>query len=187
MKHTWLALLLGLALPMAGCGDDTDGGSGGGDASMDTDAGDDMDAGMDTDAGDDMDAGMDMAGDFTLSLDGYAPHEGKNVYVALVDEADGSTVGTAGPVAIASGEATLTIAGAAEDGKTYTVRWYVDTDDNGMCNFAADGSEDHAWEMTGQTADASGLSVNHTHDTNFTDVCSTFAGGSDGSGMGSGA
>jgi hypothetical protein len=105
--------------------------------------------------------------DFTINFTGYDPHVGQLMNVKVFDGADAEVGMTAQNLAIANDS--IIIPGIIEDGVTYNVRWWVDLSGNGTCDAFP---TDHMWEMTGLTADGTGLTVDHTHDDNWVDVCS---------------
>jgi hypothetical protein len=109
-----------------------------------------------------------MGEDFVLDLTGYGPHEGNMYEVAVFDGATevGSTAGT-----LAMADDDITIEGVIEDGTMYTVRWYMDLSMNGSCDAPP---ADHAWEDDTGTGTDMGLTIEHTHDTDWTDVCDSF-------------
>ena len=105
----------------------------------------------------------------TLNLMGYGgPHGGQDVHVKVFDDGD-NEVGSVDSTVMA--DSPLVMDDAVVDGGTYTVRWWVDFSGNGTCD-APDA--DHSWEVTALVADAEGLSVDHMHDTNWTDVCGSW-------------
>jgi hypothetical protein len=172
----YLVLVGSAALPFAAfvaCGDDSTPTDSGPPSGRDSGPPTGMDSGpptgMDSGPPTGMDAGdTPMGDDFTLELDGYMPHMGNLYEVAVLDDMD-VEVGTTSGMVPDDGNVTATIPGIIEDGITYTVHWYADLSGNSMCDPPP---TDHAWERTGDGA--MGLTIMHTHDTMWDDVCGSF-------------
>lgn len=163
-------MILGATLVVGavGCGDDGGGGGGTTDARADTGGG--GDARADTGGGGDTGGGDTGGGngDFTINFTGYGPHDTQNYELAVFDGA--TMVGTV-QTGMAAATFSVTIPGIIEAGKSYTVRWWIDLNGDGMCSAIPD---DHMWELTGQMGTATGLTITHPHDTDWTDVCPSF-------------
>lgn len=178
----YVVLLGSVALPfavIAACGDDdatTDAGPGG---TRDSGPGGGMDSGpgggMDSGPGGGMDAGdTPMLGDFTLEAeaDSYGPHNGAELTARVFDDMDMSL--GEGTAMVEGGMFSITVPGVIEDGGDYTARWWVETNMMAGCQEGAAMGGDHQWELTGQMGTATGLTITHMHDTDWTDVCGDF-------------
>jgi hypothetical protein len=162
---------------LAACGDDDDGGTVDSGPPRTDAGGGTMDAGGGgMDAGDPgMDAGeTPMGEDFVLEAEGdsYAPHNGQTLTARVFDSTD-TSLGE-GTAMVEGGMFEITIAGVIEDGEDYTARWWVDSNMMAGCQpDPAGGGGDHQWELEGMGT-ATGLTITHMHDIDWTDVCDSF-------------
>jgi len=97
-----------------------------------------------------------------------APHAGQMFHVAVVGS--GSTLQVDSATVAGDGTIAFTWPRILEDGEDYKLDFYADHNGNGSCDTPP---ADHAWRRStsiirGPTA------VDFQHDTNFTDVCSSF-------------
>lgn len=84
---------------------------------------------------------FDVALTFDLTFDGvsYAPHNGDDLYLAVVRTDDSEVLAT-DMVNISGGEFSFSWTDILEEGTAYHIDFYADTDDNGTC-----GGADHIW------------------------------------------
>lgn len=115
----------------------------------------------------------DVCASFAFDLDftgNIPPHAGQMFHVAVVDEGSGTAVQTADITVAANGMFAFSWPGILEDGRSYRVDFYADHNGNGACDAPP---ADHAWRrMTGVVR--GDVAIDFPHDTNFTDVCSSF-------------
>jgi hypothetical protein len=104
-------------------------------------------------------------GDFTINLSLMNPHVGQLFELRVIDSATGRTVGQYRLETLAAAES-LEIPGIIVNGRDYRVDFYADLNRDGSYDAPP---TDHAWRRTG-TGTASGLAVDFTHDTQFTDI-----------------
>jgi hypothetical protein len=106
----------------------------------------------------------------TLSLTQYGVHSGQRIEVKVKTPTGSQTLGSASGTVPQNGTTSLTVANVVEPSGSYRVDWYVDVDGNGSYTAPSGGNFiDHAWrrEVNGN---ASGVTVSHVHDTNWTDI-----------------
>ena len=118
------------------------------------------------DAGSESSSGGGAALPLQLNLMGYDPHVGQDIHIKIFDDADAELGSLDSTVDMANQGYTIDM--VAQEGSSYTVRWWVDLMDNDTCDPQP---VDHMWEMTGQVADATGVTIDHGHDATWTDVC----------------
>jgi len=153
------ALAVTMAFALAECG----GSSGNGGSSGDDTTGDD--AGDDT--GDDTGGGT---FDLDFSGTGFTPHNGEMLHVAVLDIASGAHVVTDQSQTVSGGLFSFHFPGILEQGHGYHVDYYADVNGNGSCDAPP---TDHVWRTdVDNVQDNVNLQV--THNTSFTDVCSSF-------------
>jgi hypothetical protein len=107
--------------------------------------------------------------DFEMTLMGY-PHDGQSVSLVIAEAGTMNQVGETGDT-FAGGDLVLSIPGALQEGTSYDIYWYVDVNGNVACDAPP---TDHSWELLGQAAGPTGLSLSHMHDGNWVDVCGNF-------------
>ena len=101
----------------------------------------------------------------TLTLSGYGPHAGQKVEFKVTDLDASTSLKTSGTVAT-DGKLTLVIQNAVGASGRYNFDWYADLNGNGVYNAPP---TDHAWRRA-VNGNSSGATVNHDHDTNWTDI-----------------
>lgn len=107
--------------------------------------------------------------DLEVTLMGY-PHEGMSVVFAIYETDTMNQIGEIGDT-FGSGDLVLSSQGSLQEGVSYDFFWYVDVNDNVACDAPP---TDHSWELLGQVAGPTGLSLSHMHDGNWVDVCANF-------------
>ncbi len=99
----------------------------------------------------------------TVEFSGMAPHDGQELWLAVIEKSSGIEVGRVNTTA--SNEFSLQIDGL-EEGMSYNVDFYADFNENGMYDAPGD---DHAWRL-----DLDNVSGDTTlifeHNTDFTDI-----------------
>ncbi|MGA9526423.1 MAG: hypothetical protein WBV82_33545 [Myxococcaceae bacterium] len=125
------------------------------------------------DAGE-VDAGTILA-DFTLegSRLGDVGAVGKRIRAIVERESDGARVGALDEP-ISAGYETFRIAGIIALGESYTVRWYIDLDDDSQCDPPPPVGDDFGFQRTGLYGTESGLEVFFHTGWMLEDVCSNF-------------
>ena len=155
----YAVLALSLAAGIAQCGGSSGGGGNSGDDTTGDDAGDD--------AGDDSGGGP---FDLDFSGTGFTPHNGQTLHVAVLDASGGAHVVTDQSTTVSGGDFSFSFPGVLEEGHSYHVDYYADFNGNGSCDAPP---TDHVWRKdVDNVQDNVNLQV--THNTNFTDVCSSF-------------
>jgi hypothetical protein len=105
---------------------------------------------------------MEMA-TFDLSFSGmaYSPHNGNNLYVALVDQ-NGMSVVAADSTVVADGLFSFAFPGALMEGASYYVDYFADFNDSGVCDAPP---SDHVWRIEIEAvSDHVELEVSHNTD-----------------------
>lgn len=112
----------------------------------------------------------DTFGEFALTFTGsdFAPHNGNMLYAAILATDD--TVVARGTTTVEGGAFSLDWPALLVGGQSYKVRFYADVNGNNACDAPP---TDHVWEATIGTVTAA-KTFDYPHDTNVTDVCSTF-------------
>jgi hypothetical protein len=111
-------------------------------------------------------AGAPMKYSVTLTLNGFALHQGQKFTLWIKE---GTTLVGMGEIASLTNAASqmLTVSNVVEAGKTYNLDYWVDYNDNGVCDTQP---TDHSWRNS--TGVISGnFSFTKTHDTNWTTIC----------------
>ena len=168
-----VAILMAAALAaVPSCGGSGGGGGSGDDSSGDDSSGDDTSDDTGDDTGDDT-AGDDTGGatfDLAFSGTGFTPHNGQMLHVAVLDAATDAHVVTDQSQTVSGGTFSFNFPGVLEQGHNYHVDYYADFNGNGSCDSPP---TDHVWRAeVSDVQDNVNLQV--THNTNFTDVCSSF-------------
>ncbi len=112
-----------------------------------------------------------VGGDFVINFIGMVPHVGQLLELWVIDVSNGRMVGyyrKADPLVV---DYTVRIPGIIEQDAGYDIVFYADKNNN--LRYDPPG-EDHAWRLTG-TGDASGLSFDFEHHTNFADITEDIA------------
>jgi len=112
-----------------------------------------------------------VGGDFVLNLAGMVPHLGQLFEFWVIDRSNGRMVGyyrLAEPPGV---DFTILIPGIIEPSAEYDVAFYADK--NGNLEYDVI-DVDHAWRLTG-TGDATGLTLEFAHNTNFQDITEDIA------------
>jgi hypothetical protein len=109
-------------------------------------------------------------GDYTLNLTSFTPHNGENIMLK-VKSSDGATTLGEADADIASGTATLTVPGVLEEGKTYRVDFFADTDGDGIYDEPTSSTDfpNHSWRRT-VTGKSAGVTESFPHDADWTDI-----------------
>jgi len=109
--------------------------------------------------------------DLMFSGTSYAPHEGQQLFVAVVDVATGTIV-AAEQATVTGGSFDFTWIDLLAWGKDYRIDFFADLNEDGDCNPAP---EDHVWS-TSIAAVSSNQDVEETHNTDFSSTaCDTFS------------
>lgn len=104
--------------------------------------------------------------DLTLNLTGFTPHTGQAMEFRVIEVATNRTVGVYRTEAVVAPDFTVTIPDVIENGANYQLDFFADFNMNGMYDTPP---TDHAWRLTG-VGGTSGLTLDFTHNTAFTDV-----------------
>ncbi len=99
----------------------------------------------------------------TVEFSGMNPHEGQDIYLAVVDANTGMEIGRAHTVADTA--FTMTIPGI-ESGQSYDVNFWADFNENGMYDTPPD---DHAWQLELNSV-VGDTTLTFVHNTDFTDI-----------------
>ncbi|MFH2005878.1 MAG: hypothetical protein ABI333_04735 [bacterium] len=119
------------------------------------------------------DGGVADDGPYDLIFSGasYDPHEGQQLFVAVVDVAAGTIV-AAEQATVTGGSFDFTWIDLLEKGRDYRLDFFADLNQDGDCNPAP---EDHVWS-TSISAASGDQDVEVTHNTDFSPAaCSTFS------------
>lgn len=106
-----------------------------------------------------------MGGDFTMNFSDMEPHIGQLMEVRVMMPS-GRLAGRFLMNPIMGASPVVSLPGIIQPDLEYTVDFYADLNGNGMYDAPP---TDHAWREVG-TSDASGLTIDFTHGTDFTDV-----------------
>jgi hypothetical protein len=112
-----------------------------------------------------------VGGDFVLNLVGMVPHLGQLLEFWVIDQSNGRMVGYYRLAEPPDVDFTIRIRGIIEPSAQYTVAFYADKNNNLQYDIP---DLDHAWRLSG-TGDASGLTIDFAHHTDFDDISEDIA------------
>jgi hypothetical protein len=136
------------------------------------------------------------SGDYTLTVTGvgYTPHVGQTVHFSVLNAASGASTGSGTVVVAADGTFSAPLGKVLFKGASYDLDFYADgtptnpfaPGGNGMCD-----ATDHQWQVAVTDANGDGVNdvsnmgtptpalndvtINTTHNTNFTSICAAVA------------
>jgi hypothetical protein len=109
--------------------------------------------------------------DLEVSGTMFTPHVNDNFYAVVVEKDSGNTIAWAAINPLTDGTFHWKWAGLLTAGKEYAFNYYADVSNDGACEAAP---TDHVWTKAIPAVTDNVALTDITHDTNWTDVCSTF-------------
>jgi hypothetical protein len=107
---------------------------------------------------------------FTVEGHGFDHHDGKQLYVVLLEN---GAAKVRGEVTVEAGAFSLGWHGVLQEGKTYAVSYYVDVNGNDACDAAP---TDHVWHADVPLGVAD-VALGVQHSTTFAQACGDFPSG----------
>jgi hypothetical protein len=117
-------------------------------------------------------AGIPLGGNFKIAFNGFHDQIGKTFYLNIVEASTGHLVAWSTPVTIQTEGFFFAYPGVIEDGHSYNVNFWVDTDNNGQLDHSPNGSPpgvDESWRVTA-TGTPAGLSLSFHANTDWMDI-----------------